>query len=867
MTPARWLVRLAARLVPLEVRSRWREEWLAEIDASGAGALRRALGAPRDALLTRWTMKDPGEWARATWRVDIRDAWRALLRTPVQSLTIFACLTIGSTLTVLMFGVVNTMLDGSLPGVRDRDRLVTWGVVRNRDSGRRGALTMGEFRRLPDAVPGFDSFGGELSWRFSATVNGRALFADGRFVTGGYFRTLGTYATAGRLIGPEDDRSGAAAVAVVSESFWRRHFDADSSRLGTAIRVGTGTYQIVGVLPRGFVGLDGGDPGELSDERGEIWLPMREMWSYAGYGAAQVDRAVGPRMIGRLEDGLSTEQAGERAQAALSAVAGSGVTPRFAPFTLGADADEAPLLVATLMFVPFAVLAIACANVAGVQLARAVARTHEIAIKVSLGASRRRVVRGLAIETGIVAAAAAAVAWIASTRVLSLSEHVLPFAVNADVNVFVFSALLPMGITLVAGLVPAWRATGFDVLSGLRLGPRAGRSASRRLRQCVVAAQVAMSVLLLMSAGYLIRSAQLLPNAIGPLRTDIVVANIGFFDLGLEPDRIREIRTSLTERVAALPGVTSSAVANAALTGGPGLCWTGSSPTATTNDMLRGGVHLAAGTSATYFSTVDARFLQGRAFRAGERRGVVVINDAFAAELRRSGDALGATIRIQPSWNSPSELATVVGIVADSYERAPRGTPKARCYVPLADDWASSFTIFARTGNAPIVIEETRRSLASIDRRLSPASIGTIEDLLWEQYRSLRGVAGALAAASAMALLLAAVGLFGVMAHGASERSHEFGVRMALGAPSTSITSHVLRESLAITMTGAAIGFVASIPLAVIFKDAILSTISWHDPVPPAIVVGVLVCVGVVATLLPAMRIARIDPVRALRQE
>lgn len=863
---ARLIVRTSAWLVPAYVRARWREEWLGEIEGSHGGALRHALGAPRDALLSRWTMRTPGEWARAGWNVDIRDAVRALRRTPIQTATIIVCLTIGSTLTVLMFGVVNTMLGGDVPGVSDRATLVTLGIV---DGERRRGLLMGEFRQLPDDIPGFASVGGQLNWRFSTNVNGLARYAEGGFVTGRYFSTLGTTPALGRLVQPDDDRAGAPPVAVVSHGLWQRRFGADPNILGATVQIGIGTYRVIGVLPRGFVGLDAGHPGETSEGQDEVWLAMSQMWIYPGYAAARVDRAVGPRLIGRLAPGVTRGQAEGGAQPVLSSIARSSSTPQaritsaFTPFVLGPDADEAPTVVAVLMLVPFAILGIACANVAGVQLARAVGRTHEIAVRVSLGASRIRVVRGLVVETGLVAMVSGVIAWFVSTQALRLAGDVLPFPVAADSRVLAFSALLPMLITLVAGLAPAWRATGFDVLSGLRLGRSVGRPASRRLRQVIVTAQVSLSVLLLMAAAYLVRSLQSLPDAIGPLRDDIVTASVSFSDLGLNESRRRLIRATLEEQVMSLPGVTATAVSSGGLRGegGGSSCWARDAASVSgfeSNPM--------SATTEGYFSALGLPLRQGRIFSRHELSGIVV-NEAFVATLENSAGALGATIRVR---RSPGELgvpATIIGVVADAYERAPRGAPRPLCYVSLDGAWANNFMLVARTSNPRMLIPEITRRLQTMDARLAPRPIGTVGDLLRQQYRALLGIATGLGSAAVMALLLAAVGLFGVMAHGASMRSHEFGIRLALGARRLDITSNVVRESLGITMVGAAIGFIASIPLAIMFGSAFLRSITWRDPIPVLLVVGVLAAVGVLATLLPALRISQIDPVNALRQE
>jgi putative ABC transport system permease protein len=813
----------------------------------------------------------PGRWRLEGWQADVRDAWRAIRHTPLQTATIVVSLTIGSTLTVLMFGVVNAMLGGSMPGVRDRDRLVRLGVERAAEKHSSG-FTMGEFRRFPASVPGLESFGGELSWRFSASINGRAVATDGMFVSGAYFSVLGTGAALGRLIEPADDGPGAAPVVVIGHEIWQRQFGGDLGAIGTSIRIGTGTYQVVGVLPALFVGIDSGDFGETVDERSQLWLPMSQMWVYPDYRAARVDRAVGPRMIGRLAHGMSPRSAEAQAQGIVTAVGqadSAGFMPvraRLVPFLLLPMSRPLQItaFITVLMGVPFIVLGIACANVAGIQLARAVGRTHEISIRMSLGASRLRVARTVAVETGLMALIAGVLAWAIASQTLRLAGNVLPFAVVADARVFLFAMLLPLGIALAAGFAPAWRATGVNVLSGLRLGPRVGRTASRRLRRVVVIGQVALSVLLLVVASLLIRSIASLGSSIGPLQDGVLVAYVGFSDLEFDANRSRQLRSTVAEEVSRLPGVAQVAVSTSSglFRGGAGVCW--GDPRS--EDMWKATTAVAV--TPAFFRTLGLTVRRGRALTDADREGVVVVNEAFMAQLLNGAGGVGSIVKVRREYGSrSSHLADIVGVVEDSYERVPRGAARPRCYVAMDPGWAGDFTIFARADAASALAPSVQRILFDIDPRLSAREIGTVSALVRERYRWLYWITDGLSVVSLIALVLSAVGLFALMSYSVSQRTNEFGIRLALGAVPRNITSGVLRESLALTLTGTALGLVAAIPVASVLNDAILSSISLRDPVPTATVAILLVVVGVIATLGPAWRVSRIDPVWALRQE
>jgi predicted permease len=633
---------------------------------------------------------------------------------------------------------------------------------------------------------------------------------------------------------------------------------------------------VIGVLPPRFVGIDAGDFGENSDDRGQIWLPMREMWTYPDYGAAVVrgprsgiGYVVGPRMIGRLATGLSQREAEAQAQDILPALAAAGheaAAIRLTPFTFlpSSDPYQRTIFIGVLMSVPFIVLGNACANVAGIQVARAAGRTHEIAIRMSLGASRYRVARLIAIETGVMAFIAGGLGWLVATQMLRFAGSVLPFAVIPDGRVLMFATALPLLTSLVAGFAPAWRATGINVLSGLRLAPRVGAPGQSRLRRIVVVAQVALSVLLLVVATTLGRSIVSLDTAIGSLHEDVLVTAMRFGDLALDASRSRDVRTSLAESVAALPGVTSTAVSGSPepFRGFTGLCW--ANPAAE-DDVVNRTPSLSV--TPPFFSTLGLSLRRGRTFDARDRDGVVIVNEAFLARVRGSTEVLGSRVRLSGTTGSATQLAQIIGVVSDGYERLPRGVASPRCYVPLDPTASGDFAIFARSTSASTLEPQVQRILGQMDSRLAPREIGTVASLIRARYQPLYWITQALAAVSLIALVLSAVGLFALMSYSVSQRTSEFGIRIALGAHPGRIALGVLRNALALTAVGTIIGIAASIPISLVLSDAVLRTISWLDPGPSATVAVALLVVAALATLAPVSRAWRIDPVEALRAD
>jgi len=859
-TFARLVVRIFALLVPSHLRARWREEWLAEIAAAPVtiATLRRALGAPRDAWSTRGASESR---SLSGIGMDLRDALRSLRKTPIQTATVIASLAIGSTLTVAMFSIINAIVAGELPGVSDRGRLVTMHVAHTAGERRHSVpMQLSEFRGLGAASPGMTNLAAELTTILPVDAGG-GLSARGVLVTGTYFSVLGTSPRLGRLIAESDDVPGATPVVVIGHGLWLSHFGGTGDAIGRTIRIGTGQYQVIGVAPADFAGLDAGRLAEPGSNRPPIFLPLSSRTS-------STDTSV--NVVGRLAPGASIAYAEAQAQrlvpAANALLTRSQIASiRLEPLHLTelTGSGDVTKFTTSFMLVPLIVLAIACANVAGVQLARAITRTHELAVRVSIGANRWRVARLLVVETLLMAASASVVSWFSATEVLRLLRDRLPFTPVADARVLLFSIALPLVVTVIAGLYPAWRATGFDVLSGLRLGARVGRTASPVLRRRVLVVQTMLAVFLLVLSIVLSRGVERLPSIIGPSFDNVIVSEVRLTGIGMSPAQMVEARRTIVEQLRAEPGVSRVGQSEWPIFyGSQASCW--ADPTRTTESGF--GIRSTKVVTADYFTTLHVTPVQGRLLAAAEPDGVVV-NEAFLAAHPEQAIALGSDIRVRRG-EQPSTVARIVGVVPDSYERYPKGLAEAMCYLPMSDaasvEW---FSLYTETARPAAVLTALQRIVSGIDARLTVGKSGSINERIWAEYAGLDLVSRALGIVAGLALLLSMVGLFGAVSHGTSQRLHEFGVRLALGATPTGLAAGIVRESVVVAGMGVALGLAMSTPLAMFFHMRLLRTITIADPFVIGVVVASVVAVAVGAALLPARRASAVNPVSALRGE
>jgi putative ABC transport system permease protein len=802
-------------------------------------------------------------------RQDVRYAARSLRREPgfAGLATLTLALAIG--VATAMFSVVNGVLLRPLP-VADQERvMVMWGEQPARDFPHMPMLhpMLEEYRegnRAFEMLAGIDYNG---AWPRAMQDGDVTVSIAGTWVTGDFFRVLGVVPALGRILLPDDDIVGAAPAMVISHAFWQRHFGGDASAIGREFRWNERNFMVVGVMPRGF-----------EYPRGA------EFWTALGPIRSEV-METHLDLVGRLRPGVTVE----------------GARGDLGAFLQRTDAERPPMLQglrpvvtpladlvvgevrAALWILAAAVLLlvlIACGNVANLLLIRGSVRVRELAIRSALGADRRRIARQLLTESAVLAAVAGVagtgIALIALRGLVALAPPQLPRleAVRLDPVALGFALAATLLVGLLAGLAPAlWSAAG-DANATLRGGARvgAGTAGVRRVRQGLVAGQVALALLVLVGAGLLLRSLANLQRAeMGFSGEGLVVAT-----MSLPPGRFTEraehlaLLDRVVERVAALPGVgATSPVTRPPFSGKGGwdAPYTGegqATEAREANPVLN--LELAG---PAYFEVLGVPILQGRAFSERDREDaapVAIVSEAVARRTWPGEDPLGKRVKLGGP-DSPMPWHTVVGVAAETRYRE-LVEPRPSIYIPIRQFGGPvPMSLGVRTEVDPAaVIPALRSALREVEPGLLLVEAMPLARLLDAPLAGPRFSAALLGVFATLALVLASVGIYGVMAAWVRQRQHEIGVRMALGAAAPDIRRLVLGQGLLLALAGAGIGVVAALAGTRLLA-ALLFGVSPTDPLTFAGVASVLLLVALAACYLPARRAARVDPMTSLRAE
>ena len=789
-------------------------------------------------------------------------ALRTLLRQPLFTLSAVVTLALGIGVNSTIFTFANGALFRPLSGIANPDRLV-WITSASPTMGGGNNVSYPDFVDYRDATR--QVFSDMIAFRPSplSLGTGEPQRIRGHFVSGDYFTTLGARTAAGRVLSPADDRPGAAPTVVISHRLWREQFAESAQILSSTITVNGRVVAVVGVVADDFV-------GPALGEAADAWLPLSVMPSIrSSERGILTDRGTsGLLVIGRLRDDASRGNA----QAAMTAVAArleqaypetnkgrhavifsaaSGLPPN-------ARGEFVPLS-ALMLTVTGIVLLIACANVANLLLARGAARSSEISIRAAIGASRAQLIRQLLTESALLAVAGAVAGLLVSFWASDLLLSALPesefrgLQSGPDWRMLLFTTVVAAVSICTFGLVPALAATRNASLPHLRHG--AAISGRSRLQGSFVIAQLSLSLVLLLAGGLSLRAVQK-ANAIdlGFDPTNVLTAS---YDLQLQnyPQPRREaFRRELRTRLSALPGVTDVGLANV-----PPL-----SGTMVRTNITSGEVESPTylnGVGPGYFEALRIPFLAGRGFLESDGAQAAVLNETLARRLFDSVDAVGKRLTLD------DQAFEVVGVVRDSKYDEATEDPRPFLYTSLDRAILERETLLVRsTTSAGGLTAAVREAMRGLDSTLPIFSVRTMDDVLRERADKQRAISTLLGAFGSVALLLASLGLYGVMSYAVARRTREIGVRIALGATPKQVSSLIASDALRLAVIGVAIGGVLSVPMAVAL-GALLFGVQIADVVTFAGICILLVGVAVFASVLPARRAARLDPVLALRTE
>jgi predicted permease len=807
---------------------------------------------------------------------DVRLALRLLLRRPLVSALAVLSLALGIGANTAVFSIVNALFFKSLP-VSDPGTLVALYTVDERNPGLNplSHLNWKDLREQRDVFAEVTAY----DWvPLSLSTGGEAELGFGQLVAGNYFPTLGVKAARGRLLAPEDDLTlGAHPVVVLSHAFWTRRLGGREDAVGRTLLLNAVSFTVIGVTPPAFTGVTVGI-------QPDVWAPMamnRELHRDANW----YEQRRGLFLFGLARLAPGATPAGAQAAAATLGkrlareypADNEGRTFRVVPFaqsTLPTELREPARAAAGMLSVIVGlVLLIACANVANLLLARAATRRKEIALRLALGAGRAALVRQLLTESMLLALAGAlggllVALWARGAILGFLPSLPLPItvklALDLDARVLGTTLVIALVTGLLAGLAPAWQLARPQLVEALKeRGGADARIAGRvSLRSLLVGAQVALAFVALAGAGLFVRSLAAAQRSDPGFDTEHL--GLVSFDLtlqGYDEARGRLFAEQALERVGALPGVERVTLAQ---TGPLGVGFLRS----VFPEGQEGGRGVLVQVNAVgpgYFETLGVPLVRGRAFGPADRRGappVVVINATMAAQFWPGRNPLGQRFR----FFGEDTAVEVVGVARDAKYNTLGEAPQPYLYLPLDQAFTGALTLVARAhGDPERILLPLQRELRALQRELPFVGLSSVGQLISNSLWASRLGASLLLVFGVLALVLASVGIYGVMSYTVSQRAPEIGIRMALGADRGSVLRLVLRQGMQVVGAGLLLG--VAVALALTRLVGALLFVGPGDPLVFGAMGATLVAVGALANVFPARRAATLDPLRALRCE
>jgi putative ABC transport system permease protein len=818
---------------------------------------------------------------------DVRYALRGFRKTPAFTAVALLTLTLAIGANSALFSLLNALVLRDLP-VRSPGELVLLHTVTSTTN--EGAFSVPMFREFARQQRSFSAVIGWLSNNVvKVDTNGRQTYASLSTVTGNYFSELDVRPAAGRLLTDEDVNLPAltgAPVAMLGYSLWQRHFAGDPGVVGRTLRVEGAPLTIVGVAPRGFTGF-----GLVLEQDITTPITLQPQLGVVVESAFRSGTASPIRIVGRLKRGVTIDQARAEAttmwpaikEATVPAAYAGAQRERFMAARIGVkpagkgletrlrDRYTQPL--AIVMSIAALVLVIACVNLASMMLARAATRAHEMGVRLALGASRWRLARQMLVEGITLSLGGAALgvlfAYWSSTVIVTVMfrDYMVPAGLNVapDVRVMAFTSSLALLAGVLVSLAPVWRATRGSSVEALRQNTRTSSGAGRA-GKALVAVQVSLSLILLTNAGLLVRSLQQIFAVPSGLQSgDVFVTYPAPPTGGYKPGDNDIYYQQVIERIKAMPGVERASISLTKPAGGFSSQTTPVARIAETDLLGHGIGAIRSQVAPEFFDVLGIALVSGRDFSwrdSSTARRVVIVSQSLARSLFRDEPAVGQRIRV--GVRPEDQDVEVVGVVGDARLYDLTSSNLFAAYVPALQDINVDFKCFVFRGrNVPLA--ELKQRVETLGREL----VGKTESLSYITGRTLlqeRMTAALASFFGALALLLAAVGLYGLMTYSVTQRRREIGIRVALGAEPLRVMTEVVRDGLAVTLGGVVVGFAAALGTSVLVKS-LLFGISHHDPVTLLAAPTSLIVITIAACLLPAARAARVDPMLALRAE
>jgi putative ABC transport system permease protein len=803
---------------------------------------------------------------------DLRYGLRTLAKNPGFTAVAVMALALGIGANTAVFSIVNAMLlrPFAFPHL---DRIVSvWETVPKQNENHIKAAPA-NFRDWKEQSKGFEMLAAGHGWDVNLTGTGVAQRVEGYQVTAGFFPLLGMPAQFGRAIRADDFQPGHTSVVVLSNGFWQRHLGADPGIVGKSLHLNGQEFTVIGIMPVDFDYPVGS----------EAWAPLDLR------AAENADRAGHYlQVIGRLKSGTTIVQA----QADLETIAArlaqqypqtnAGHAVRVVSLVEDLTTGSRQFLL-VLMGAALFVLLLACANVANLQLARATARQKELAVRLALGASRWQITRQLLVESVVLAllggwAGVLLAGWGSELMQRTIPPFILHHIpglkhMQIDSGVLAFTLVVALLTGILAGLAPALHFSNPDPNEALKEGVRGGSASPgrQRLRALLVVTEVALALVLLVGAGLMVKGFHSLVNAyLGFDRSNVLTFRIALTESkARDQSRVRDFYTQVIEKLQALPGVESAA----AVTSLPsGWSWNWTEYTAEGQPPAAPGeMRVAVWQSVTpgFFRTLRIPLLEGRLLTAQDGPDtplVIVISQSLAHRIWPNQDPVGK--RIKFGWAESSEpWKTIVGVVGDIAQSPFRRVPEPTAYFPFAQLPLGSSALVVRTSSDPVALAATARAqVRSVDADQPPYDMRTLAQLISDDASGVEASARMMFAFGIVALVLSASGIYALMSYSVTQRTHEIGVRMALGAEQGDVLRLVVGYALKLAIIGLAIGVPVALALTHALSSVLFGVLRIDTPVF-ALFTLLLALVAALAAYIPARRATQVDPMVALRYE